>query len=447
MLKSHLHLWWLILFLKLILAALIPLSADESYYWVWSQNLQLSYYDHPAMVAWLFKIGSLFPDSLIRWPAVILFHLGFLFWFKLAKNIISEKNLSLWFLACNLCPLLGPGSLVVTPDLPLFFFFSTSLYYFVQSLKNPSFKNYAFFGSCLGLGFLSKYTIVLPAALFYIFIVWQKRLEHLKIKPLLTIFFFGLFFSSPVFVWNALNDFKSFSFQIKHGLHENVWDWRWFPAYLIGTLLLLFPANFMWAIRARPLFSQDESYRNLFTLMRFLGFGGLGFFLLTSLRASVELNWPSVFYPCLFLVVALQSPKNYFSKNLIYWISIYAFLIILVIGNFLPALKDKLNEPYRVSAFKDLPTTHAPLFASTYQLASSLWWAAKTPVYKLFDSSRYDFFDEMPEKSRPSTKSFYFLKENGNNLPNWITSEAWKIEKETRLDDNHVLLHIIKKTP
>jgi 4-amino-4-deoxy-L-arabinose transferase-like glycosyltransferase len=49
--------WSLSLAIKIVLAILIPLSLDESYYWVWGQNPQLSYYDHPPMVGWLFFLG------------------------------------------------------------------------------------------------------------------------------------------------------------------------------------------------------------------------------------------------------------------------------------------------------------------------------------------------------------------------------------------------------
>ena len=38
--------------IRLLAAALIPLSADETYYLSWSRFPAWSYYDHPPMVAW-----------------------------------------------------------------------------------------------------------------------------------------------------------------------------------------------------------------------------------------------------------------------------------------------------------------------------------------------------------------------------------------------------------
>src|SRR5438128_8966205 len=56
------------------LAALLPPFDDELYYWCWSRDLQLSYYDHPPMVAYMIRgTTELFGTSVfaIRLPAVL----------------------------------------------------------------------------------------------------------------------------------------------------------------------------------------------------------------------------------------------------------------------------------------------------------------------------------------------------------------------------------------
>jgi 4-amino-4-deoxy-L-arabinose transferase-like glycosyltransferase len=56
------------------LAALVPPFDDELYYWCWSRDLQLSYYDHPPMVAYLIRLSTeLFGDTIlaIRLPGVL----------------------------------------------------------------------------------------------------------------------------------------------------------------------------------------------------------------------------------------------------------------------------------------------------------------------------------------------------------------------------------------
>jgi len=44
--------------LRLVLAARLGLAADEAYYWTWSEDLALAYYDHPAGVAGLIRAGT-----------------------------------------------------------------------------------------------------------------------------------------------------------------------------------------------------------------------------------------------------------------------------------------------------------------------------------------------------------------------------------------------------
>jgi len=48
---------------RIIVASQIPLTEDESYYWVWSRHLAFGYADHPPMVAWLIALTAPFGSS------------------------------------------------------------------------------------------------------------------------------------------------------------------------------------------------------------------------------------------------------------------------------------------------------------------------------------------------------------------------------------------------
>ena len=45
--------------LRLVAAAFTPITFDEAYYWMWSKNLAGGYYDHPPMVAYVIRAGTL----------------------------------------------------------------------------------------------------------------------------------------------------------------------------------------------------------------------------------------------------------------------------------------------------------------------------------------------------------------------------------------------------
>src|ERR1700682_5167321 len=45
--------------LRLVAAALTPITFDEAYYWMWSKHLAGGYYDHPPMVALVIRLGTM----------------------------------------------------------------------------------------------------------------------------------------------------------------------------------------------------------------------------------------------------------------------------------------------------------------------------------------------------------------------------------------------------
>src|SRR4051812_35011122 len=71
---------------RLMLAALLPLFPDETYYWDWSRHLAGGYFDHPPAISWLIAAGTamlpssafairLFPvlaGSVATWFAVLI---------------------------------------------------------------------------------------------------------------------------------------------------------------------------------------------------------------------------------------------------------------------------------------------------------------------------------------------------------------------------------------
>src|SRR6185436_14305326 len=102
------------------LATVLPPADDELYYWCWAQHLQLSYYDHPPMVAYLIRLStSLFGNTVfaLRLPAVVASVVAF----GVIAELMKWKRF-LW--AAVLTPLFTFGAFLVTPDTPLILFWS-----------------------------------------------------------------------------------------------------------------------------------------------------------------------------------------------------------------------------------------------------------------------------------------------------------------------------------
>ena len=53
--------------MRVIYACMIDLRTDEAYYWTWSKENVLSFLDHPPMISWFIRAGTLiFGDALIN---------------------------------------------------------------------------------------------------------------------------------------------------------------------------------------------------------------------------------------------------------------------------------------------------------------------------------------------------------------------------------------------
>jgi 4-amino-4-deoxy-L-arabinose transferase-like glycosyltransferase len=437
--KQFLRVWLLTLIIKLIFAALLPMSADESYYWMWSHHLQLSYFDHPAFIAWLFYLGHWLEPfgNLVRTPTVILGHLTMWVWFSILRARFEWKDYKLWYILALASPMLGFGSLIGTPDVPLLFFWSLSIYYLQQILRLQKGRDYFLLGTSLGLGFCSKYHIVLFVPFVLIYLFQEKRLREVSLTKLMLTVLGGLFCSLPVVIWNVQNNFASFLFQINHGLGSASWSPDWTLGYFIAEVLLLFPMVLWVALRTKV--PRDYGF------LPYLAWGPLVFFFFSSFRGAVELNWPNAAFPAVFAMVLFSDrAKKTVIVSTLFWIGIYLIAfssaLLLPVGN---SVAKPFREPFRFRPLAKLQNEFQPLYAGTYQIASTLWYENKVPTYKLRDMSRYDFYDTLPQ-SLPQEDSFFVIQENWSELPDWVKQSGYKTSVVKEIEPHYIVVKVSK---
>lgn len=436
--KNYFKLWLLTLFLKFGLATALPLVADEAYYWVWSLFPQLSYFDHPPMTAWLLALSpvSWLGSFVVRWPGVLLGHSLWLIWFSIFQELkIETATYRMWFVLTLLSPLLGFGTLLLTPDLPLLVFWSLSLLFYLKYLNQPSVKMAIAFGVSLGLGFLSKYLIVLfvPLALYSL---WKNNLFHkLNWRHLPIIAISGFLCCLPVLIWNCQNNWSSFHFQFNHGLKQDSFNWSWPGEYVLGQALMIFPLAAWAAVKNK---------NPQMNLLKAFAWGPLIFFFLTSFRAPVEGNWPIMAYPSIY-ALALTGAWTWRRQfiTLGCWLTLYFTLALGLNFSAQQFVHGKVSEPFLYKSFAPLVKEYQPLYAINYQLASSLWFGSQTPVYKLKGSSRYDFFDTL-NHGHPQENLFYLIKQKHHDLPEWLGREGWKTREVETLSSDYLILEVKK---
>ncbi len=432
--------WVATLIIKLILAAIIPLAADEAYYWVWAQRLQLSYYDHPPLVAWLLKLGAPL-ESLghaVRWPGVVLGHCTLLIWILIWKELSLERSRLPWWMTLVLCsPLLGFGSLILTPDLPVLFFWSLAIYFILKCMNEPTLGNYAFLGASLGFGFCSKYHIVLVVPILLAYLTIEKKWSLVSLKGILMTVLTGFGCSLPVLIWNLNNDFISFRFQLDHGLGQPDYEFFWTWSYVLAQVLLLFPTVVWVATRAK--------LEGRAKLLFYFSWGPLAFFFFSSFGGLVEANWPIVAYPSFLALAALgaERPRPLYAAN-IFWVIAFLTLSTHIIKPWIPAAPEKLSEFSQFDAVVEKRFQYDPLFASTYQMASAVWYTTKTPFFKLSQMSRFDIFDTYPE-GFPSSFPIYVVMKRESELPRWITQDkSFQVEEVEALRDDFIIVRVDK---
>ncbi|MES2802336.1 MAG: glycosyltransferase family 39 protein [Bdellovibrionota bacterium] len=404
----------IVLFLKLVFALAFPLVGDEAYYWFWGQNLQLSYFDHPGMVAWLAALSDYLPIT-PKWAAtrlvfVALSMVAFFVWIKVflkhrqnSPNINQELNIFSIFFMLN--PFLGLGSVLITPDSPLLLFWGLSSYFVLKIMREQKSIDYALLGVSLGLGFCSKYHIVLFPLVTIAALYFEKNLKVFFSKKVLVTILFGLLFCSPVLIWNYQNDFASFKFQLNHGLNEaKPYQFWWTSTYLIGQVLLFNPA-----LVFSMCFKFKKSLFNISALGQWL------FFLYSSFKAKVEANWPLTSHVS-GLMDLDGTRKKIIRYSFFYYTILWIGLPVFFFTDFGQKKVAALPTSLTINELSSELLQYQPLYGPTYQISSLLTLLTDIPVYKLHGLSRYDFFDSLP-KSHPTEKLFYVLKYKSSEWP------------------------------
>jgi 4-amino-4-deoxy-L-arabinose transferase-like glycosyltransferase len=216
--------------LRAMVAGSSLLSGDEAYYWLWSRRIQLSYFDHPGMSAWWMALSTgLFGDGelAIRLPAILAGALVSGLVFLIARSAFGDAWTALvavvWL---NATVLFGAGAVTATPDVPLLVFWSAGLYALMRMLDEDGNARWVYgLGAALGLGFISKYTMVLiaPGVLLVLILFPQGRRWWRSPHTYLAILLAAAC-TSPVVAWNAMNDWASFKKQLSHSFDTPVAD-------------------------------------------------------------------------------------------------------------------------------------------------------------------------------------------------------------------------------
>jgi undecaprenyl-diphosphatase len=309
--------------IRLFLIGFLQLIPDEAHYWYWSKNLALSYFDHPPMVAYLMAfftwIGG---DSqfFVRLGGVLITVIAHVFLYLTIKKLSRNTTLS-WelLLVLNITLLFSAGCIVQTPDTPLLLFWTLALYSATQIIVGGAATWWYLFGVALGLGLLSKYTMILVVPCQFAFLLFSREHRHwLKRKEPYLAMLLGLIIFSPVIVWNWQHGWVSFAFQLNQGFSPEEGSSVFkLLEYVGGQLGVITPLLFLAFVyyTAWGFYHAGRQGISEYLYLALMSWPILIFFGLSTLRGEVaEANWPAPAYIA-GIVLMLMVFRQHFSER------------------------------------------------------------------------------------------------------------------------------------
>ncbi|MDR3124991.1 MAG: glycosyltransferase family 39 protein [Endomicrobium sp.] len=338
--RNTLFLVSFIVLFKIFLSASTSLHPDEAYYWLWSKQLALGYYDHPPMVAWFIKITTLLSNSelAVRFSSIIVtIMLSILVW-KFAKKLFHEDETvaSASVIVLNTLPLMFVGSIIITPDTPAFVFFAFAVYYQWRLIESCKTKYWYLIGFFLGLSFLSKYTAILFVLSLAVYMLLDGKLKWLKNKHLYFMFVISFITFLPVIIWNSQNEWISFTFQFNHGLSGNKLHLNYVLEYLGLQSLIAGPFVFVSGIVASIYYlkSKNIAYQHKHRFLFSFSVPIIAIFIITALKSYPGANWPASAYFAFSIMVAqyLLASNSKFKRNILLIGIVFNFMISILLG-------------------------------------------------------------------------------------------------------------------
>lgn len=208
---------------RFILAAWLPLSFDEAYYWLWSKHLALGYFDHPAAIALAVRAGTLVLGNTelgVRFfPLLSSVLASWAVWRSAAILLQSEQIGATACVLFNATLMVAAESMGATPD-SLSIAASALLLWTVARLEQTNDGRWWLaIGAAAGLAIASKYT---GFFLCISLVLWM--LSNGACRPAARVLTFAtrwpymgaliaLLLFAPTLYWNLTHQLISFRFQ------------------------------------------------------------------------------------------------------------------------------------------------------------------------------------------------------------------------------------------
>ena len=326
--------------LRLIIASIVELGNDESYYWLYSQKIQWNYFDHPPLVALGVRIFTL---NLTLQEYELFVRLGsivscaFSSWFMYrAVTIIANKKAG-WYsvILFNVSFYAGiVAGILVMPDSPQLLCWTFCLWMIARLIQNENdWKSWIGFGIGAGLCIMSKVHGVFLWLGMGLFILFHNR-EWLKKKQTYVSLFISMIIASPLLLWNMKYDFITWRFHSERvDISEALQDKDSFLTELLGQVLVNNPVNFLLiGIALVAAYRSRRKNPPTLTAYNYVALPMAGLFIFISIFRDIWPHWSGPAYTSLIPAAAVWLERRKFKRIFPSWlrVGIATFLFFIV---------------------------------------------------------------------------------------------------------------------
>ncbi|MFC2110455.1 glycosyltransferase family 39 protein [Bacteroidota bacterium] len=337
---------------RLFLLPFMGLMPQDAYYHFYGENLSLSYFDHPGMIAYILRLFTTvfgktifvvkFADFFVTSFTLLSFH-------KLASYFLSKEKTLRALVLLGSTLFISILSFNSTPDVPLILFWTLSLITLYKAIFQNKKYYWILAGVLMGLAFDSKYTALLLQIGLLLFLVFSKEYRKVLKSPWLwASLLISVLVTFPVWYWNYQNDFASFLFQSSNRTGD-ISKFEFKPKFLFGAighqLFLLLPIllcvffNLLYKYIKKALTKFKLPSSNILFLLAFFLPTFLGFFLLTPIY-WVKLNWMMPSYITGVILASIFISKKLVKSHLIISIIFHILVAAEIIFYIAPIKSD-----------------------------------------------------------------------------------------------------------
>jgi hypothetical protein len=408
--------WFVINLLQSIFTGL---HSDESYYWMYSQNLDWGYFDHPPMIALFIYLGySLLPGEIGVRLLIILFSTTTL---SLILNELNEKKdlrfLTIFVLSFPLLHSHIAGFLAI-PDVPLLFFTMLFLVSYKKFLEKPNWGISILLGILIPAMIYSKYHAFL--------IIGFTVLSNLKLFK--SKYFYGIVAISalllvPHALWQIENQFPTFKYHLVE--RAKPFQFKYQLPYLLGVLAVAGPLTGIFVYWKLWKIKPENDFQ------RTLIFNVTGFillFLMMSFKNRIEIHWLSAIIPMLMiltypLISADEKIKKWFKRLaipvivILFLFRIYLALdIIPSIGNLKITFYNREKSAFEI---KEMAKGQKVGFFNNYAAISNyIFYTGDSSVHLSTPGYRFCQYDLWNDENYAMQEPLFAIQSKNLNPPN-----------------------------